>query len=97
MFDIGFSEMLLLAAIALIALGPKQLPEIARVVGRFLHQFRKASSDFSSDFMKTSDMGQKITSEIENRILHPTQTYVKTQEAAKTEQPVKTDDQSKKS
>ncbi len=37
MFDIGFSEMLLLAAIALIAIGPKQLPEVARTVGRLIN------------------------------------------------------------
>lgn len=71
MFDIGFSEMLLLAAIALIALGPKQLPEIARVIGQFLHQFRKASSELTKEVMKTTDVGQRITAEIENRILQP--------------------------
>ena len=46
MFGFNFGEMLLLAAIALIAIGPKQLPEVARTVGRLLNEFRKATGDF---------------------------------------------------
>lgn len=38
--------MLLVGAIALIAIGPKQLPEVARTVGRFLNQLRDATTDF---------------------------------------------------
>ncbi len=46
MFGFNFGEMLLIAAIALIALGPKQLPEVARVIGKFLNEFKRASSEF---------------------------------------------------
>jgi Tat protein translocase TatB subunit len=42
MFDIGFGEMIMLAAIALIAIGPKQLPEVARTVGKLIGEFKKA-------------------------------------------------------
>lgn len=45
MFDIGFGEMVLLAAIALIAIGPKQLPEVARTVGRVLRELKKAMGE----------------------------------------------------
>lgn len=45
MFDIGFSEMIMLAAIALIAIGPKQLPEVARTVGKLIGEFKKAVGD----------------------------------------------------
>jgi Tat protein translocase TatB subunit len=45
MFDIGLSELLLLAAIALIFIGPKQLPEIARVVARLLNELKRATGD----------------------------------------------------
>ena len=47
MFDIGFGEMMLLGSIALIAIGPKQLPEVARTVGRLLNEVRRASGEFT--------------------------------------------------
>ncbi len=40
--------MILLAAIALIVIGPKQLPEMARMLGRIINEFRRATSDFTS-------------------------------------------------
>ncbi len=48
MFNLGFTELMLLGAIALIFIGPKQLPEVARTVGRFLNELKRASSDFQS-------------------------------------------------
>ncbi|MCC6276918.1 MAG: twin-arginine translocase subunit TatB [Oligoflexia bacterium] len=47
MFNLGFSEVLILAAIALIFIGPKELPQIAKVIGRMLGEFRRALSDVS--------------------------------------------------
>lgn len=56
MFDIGFGEMILLAAIALIAIGPKQLPEVARTVGKLVSEFKKALGDVTTSVAKaTSD------------------------------------------
>ena len=48
MFNLGFTEMILLAAIALIVIGPGQLPEMARMLGRIINEFRRATSDFTS-------------------------------------------------
>jgi Tat protein translocase TatB subunit len=45
MLDIGLSELLIILAVALIALGPKKLPEVARSLGRGLAQLRRASED----------------------------------------------------
>ena len=45
MFDIGLSELLIILVVALIALGPKRLPEMARALGRGLAEFRRASED----------------------------------------------------
>lgn len=50
MFDVGFSEMLIIAAIALIAIGPKQLPQIARVVGKFIGDLKRSTSELTQDF-----------------------------------------------
>jgi len=45
MLDLGLSELIVILAVALIVLGPKKLPEIARNLGRGLAQFRRASED----------------------------------------------------
>ena len=45
MLDLGLSELLVIMAVALIVLGPKKLPELARNLGRGLAQFRRASDD----------------------------------------------------
>lgn len=48
MFNLGFTELLLLGVIALIFIGPNQLPEVARTVGRLLNEWKRATSDFQS-------------------------------------------------
>ncbi len=50
MFNMGFSEMLVLGVIALLVIGPKQLPEVARVIGRTLNEFKRATGDLTSTF-----------------------------------------------
>ena len=47
MFNFGFTEMLLIAGMALIFIGPKQLPHIARVIARTLNEFKRATADIS--------------------------------------------------
>lgn len=41
MFDIGFSELVLIAVIALIVIGPERLPEVARTVGKYVGRMRR--------------------------------------------------------
>ena len=48
MFGIGTSELLVIMAIALIILGPKKLPEMARSLGRTLGELRKTTDDFKA-------------------------------------------------
>lgn len=43
MFNLGFSEMILLGAIALIFIGPKQLPQMARTIARLLNELKRAT------------------------------------------------------
>ena len=45
MFGIGFPELLLILAIALVVIGPKRLPDIARALGRGLSEFKKATDE----------------------------------------------------
>lgn len=44
----SFSETVFLFFLALIIFGPKKLPEIARQVGKFMNEFRRASNEFKS-------------------------------------------------
>jgi sec-independent protein translocase protein TatB len=46
-FNLGLSEIVLIAIIALIFIGPKQLPEIARTIGRALNELKRASEDLT--------------------------------------------------
>lgn len=48
MLDIGLQEMLLIGIVALLVFGPSKLPELGRMVGRFLREFRRASEEFRS-------------------------------------------------
>lgn len=46
MFDIGWSELLVLAAVALLVIGPRELPAAMRSVGRAVGWMRDIAQDF---------------------------------------------------
>lgn len=48
MKPMSFSETIVLFFLALIIFGPKKLPEIARTVGKYLNEFRRASNEFKA-------------------------------------------------
>ncbi len=50
MFDIGWSELLVIAVVALIAIGPKELPGVLRMVGQWMGKARRMASDFQGQF-----------------------------------------------
>jgi sec-independent protein translocase protein TatB len=49
MFDIGFSELVVVSLVGLIVLGPKRLPEVARTAGRWVGQLRRFIADVKLD------------------------------------------------
>jgi sec-independent protein translocase protein TatB len=52
MFDIGWSEFVLIAVVALIAIGPKELPGVLRMVGQWMTKARKMAAEFQSQFQE---------------------------------------------
>jgi Tat protein translocase TatB subunit len=50
MFGIGLPELLVILVVALIVLGPKRIPDIARSLGRGLAEFRRATGDITEEF-----------------------------------------------
>jgi sec-independent protein translocase protein TatB len=50
MFDIGWSELALIAVVALIAIGPKELPGVLRMVGQWMGKARKMAAEFQGQF-----------------------------------------------
>jgi Tat protein translocase TatB subunit len=48
MFGIGMTEMILIAALALVVLGPKKLPDLARSLGKGFAEFKRATNELKS-------------------------------------------------
>lgn len=49
MFGFSLGEVLFIGGMALIVIGPKQLPEVARSLGRLLNELRRATEGFGTD------------------------------------------------
>ena len=60
MFGIGMSEMLIIGIIALILIGPDQIPETARTIGKFLNELRRATDDFKGNIVGSVDIPRSI-------------------------------------
>ena len=58
MFGIGMPEMLLILAIALIVIGPKKLPDLAKSLGRAMREFKRATSDFKETLAVDEDFSE---------------------------------------
>ena len=48
-------ELILILAVALVVLGPKRLPEIARALGRGISEFRKTTEDLKEEFRQVEE------------------------------------------
>jgi sec-independent protein translocase protein TatB len=52
MFDIGWSELLLIGVVALIAIGPKELPGALRTLGQWMGKVRRMAAEFQGQFQE---------------------------------------------
>ena len=50
MFDIGWSELVVIAVVALVAIGPKELPGVLRTIGQWMGKARKLAGEFQGQF-----------------------------------------------
>ncbi|MBK7953858.1 MAG: twin-arginine translocase subunit TatB [Candidatus Accumulibacter sp.] len=67
MFDIGFSEMIVIAIVALVVIGPERLPKVARTAGHLLGRLQRYVSDVKSDINREMQLEElnKLRSEIQ--------------------------------
>jgi len=68
MFDIGFSELVVIGVVALVVIGPERLPKVARTLGHLFGRLQRYVSQVKSDInreIEAADLG-KVKSEFES-------------------------------
>ncbi|MEF8729575.1 MAG: Sec-independent protein translocase protein TatB [Accumulibacter sp.] len=67
MFDIGFSELMLIAVVALVVIGPERLPRVARTAGHLLGRLQRYVSTVKSDISREMQLDElrRLQSEIQ--------------------------------
>ena len=73
MFDLGGGELLVIGIVALVVIGPKELPGLLRTIGQAVGKMRRMAGDFQGQFndaMKEADLGetQKILTDIHSTV-----------------------------
>lgn len=68
MFGLSFPHLILLAVLALIFIGPKQLPEVARVLARLLNDWKRATNDIGQQFQNMANQPSQHEYE---KTIHP--------------------------
>ena len=70
MFDIGFSEFLIIGIVALLVLGPERLPRAARTAGHLLGRLKRYVSDVKSDISREMQLDElrKLQAQVEQQV-----------------------------
>jgi sec-independent protein translocase protein TatB len=68
MFDIGFSELLVIAVVALIVIGPERLPKVARTMGHLFGRMQRYVNDVKADISREMELEElkKMQSSVED-------------------------------
>ena len=66
MFDVGWSEILVIAVVAIIVVGPKELPRLMRTFGHYVGKLRHMAADFQRQFEEA--MGETGLEEVRTAI-----------------------------
>jgi sec-independent protein translocase protein TatB len=68
MFDIGFSEIVVIAVVALIVIGPEKLPKTARTLGHLFGRLQRYVSDVKADINREMELDElrKLRTEVQS-------------------------------
>jgi sec-independent protein translocase protein TatB len=68
MFDIGFSELMLVGVVALVVIGPERLPKVARTMGHLFGRMQRYVSQVKTDINREMELAElgKVKSEFES-------------------------------
>ncbi len=58
MFDIGFSELLIIGIVALVVLGPERLPKVARMAGHLMGRVQRYAASVKADLQREMEMSE---------------------------------------
>lgn len=58
MFDVGFSELVVIAIVALVVIGPERLPKVARTAGHLLGRLQRYVNDVKSDINREMQLDE---------------------------------------
>ena len=80
MFDIGWTKLVLIAVVALIAIGPKELPGVLRNLGHWIGKIRRMAAEFQSQFLEAMREAEledlkKHADDINNAVRSPTKQF----------------------
>jgi Tat protein translocase TatB subunit len=98
-FNIGFPELLIIVAIALIVFGPNKLPELAKAFGKAMREFKKATEEVKESFeaetkdleeLKSSLTQENFLTDLAEEITASTEPVVETGTSAKDSAPAET-------
>lgn len=70
MFDVGLSELMVIAVVALVVIGPERLPKVARTAGLLLGRLQRYVSDVKADINREMQLDElkKMQQEISNQV-----------------------------
>lgn len=68
MFDIGFSELMVIGVVALVVIGPERLPKVARTLGHLFGRLQRYVTQVKSDINREMELAElgKVKSEFES-------------------------------
>ena len=96
MFDISWSELLILGVVTLVFVGPKELPTLMRTLGKYAGVVRRHANEFKSQFdaaMREADLEamrdevQKMQTSINNEVMRATEQVDDASKLARVEPP----------
>lgn len=94
MFDIAFSEMFVIMVVALIVIGPKQLPTVARTAGLLLGKVQRQIAEIKNDIDRDLNLAeiQELNAEVSQKLRTVESTLLEQVQAVKVD--IKTDSHS---